>query len=78
MSASRRAFIAATIATMFGSGVPSAATPAAGVVMIRLTSVSMVAWRSLTLVVRMGLTVVAMSSVATSRDAVRAAFVTIW
>ena len=57
--------MAATIATMLGSGVPSAATPDRGVVMMRVTSVSMLAWRSLTLVVRTGFTTDAMSSVAT-------------
>ena len=57
LSASSRAFMAATMATMFGSGVPSAATPDGGVVMIRVTSVAMLAWRSLTLVARTGSTI---------------------
>src|SRR5882672_5533868 len=73
-----RAFMAATMAAMLGSGGPAAATPLGGVVMRRVTSVPMVDCSAATLEVRTGVTVVERRSVATWVAAAFDALVTSW
>lgn len=68
--------MAFTIAVMFGSGAPAAASPPGGVAMMRVTSAWIALWNDATLLVSTGWTAAATSPLAISWEAVRAVLAT--